>query len=77
MTTIHVYCDRCNKHIGGAFTSRRDTGYFTAGYYDVTPGMHGKNQWARYARDGERNVCDACMWADPKYIAEHGQQVKR
>ena len=29
------------------------------------------------AREGERKVCDRCMWSDPKYIAEHGPQVRR
>ena len=73
MTTVLVYCDRCQKQIKNAYRSPTAT----AGYYDVTPGLNGKNQWRRYANEGERNVCDVCMWADPKYIAEHGRQVKR
>ena len=73
MTYCLVYCDRCNQRVPGAY----QTNTATSGFYDLTPGPRGKNQWAKYAREGERKVCDACMWADPKYIAEHGQQVKR
>ena len=73
MTDLLVYCDRCNKRVIGAF----QTPHSTSRFYDVTPGRNGKNQWARYAREGERKVCDRCMWSDPKYIAEHGPQVRR
>lgn len=73
MTYVLVYCDRCNRQVKNAFQTPR----YTSGFYDVTSGLNGKNQWRRYAREGERRVCDSCMWADPKYIAEHGNQVVR
>ena len=73
MTDILVYCDRCKAQVQGAFR----TNTATAGFYDVTPGLHGTNQWTQYAREGERNVCDECMWSDPRYIVEHGHQVRR
>ena len=73
MTGFLVYCDRCHKQVRNAFRSST----YSAGFYDVTPALGGKNQWARYAREGERNVCDSCMWSDPQYIAEHGRQTIR
>ncbi len=39
----------------------------TAGYYIVHSGC-----WHAYADPGEAYLCDACMWADPRYIATHG-----
>lgn len=73
MTTVLVYCDRCHKQVRDAYRSH-DT---TAGFYDVVPGLHGKNHWSRFAREGERNICDACMWADRKYIEAYGHQAVR
>ena len=40
----------------------------TGNYYSVWPGCY----WNKFARPGEREVCDACMWADPAYQAEYG-----
>jgi hypothetical protein len=55
-------CDRCGKRIDGI----RDEG-MTAGYYDVTGG-----HFSRFARAGERVVCDRCMWTDPRYMEIYG-----
>ncbi len=56
-------CDRC-KH---TFDGDKDAdGGFTMGYYEVGP--TGK-AWGDFANPGEIVVCDACMFADPRYIA--------
>lgn len=57
-------CSRCHKTIPG---SAHHTHGMTAGYYDVRG-----NSWSEFARPGEEQVCDACMWADPKFIAVYG-----
>lgn len=72
MTACLVYCDRCKKQVQEAYRSMGQT----SGFYDVVNYPHG-NQWARYAREGEHNICDACMWSDPKYVLEHGTQAQR
>lgn len=58
-----ITCDRCGAKVDG-FRGQ----YATAGFYDTA----GQSWWARYARPGERIVCDACMWADPGYRADYG-----
>jgi hypothetical protein len=41
----------------------------TAGYYVASA-------WEKYAnREWEVFICDACMWADPRYIADYGPAV--
>jgi len=37
----------------------------TAGYYVASA-------WQKCANPGEVYICDACMWADPRYIADYG-----
>ena len=59
-------CDRCKTEFDG-FRSETNT----AGYYDVTGG-----QWAKYALPGEASVCDSCMWADHRYIANYGLSAR-
>nr|WP_143838143.1 hypothetical protein [Nitrospira cf. moscoviensis SBR1015] len=39
----------------------------TAGYYVA-------EAWQKYANPGEVYICDSCMWADPRYIADYGVQ---
>lgn len=61
----HV-CDRCYGLIVGY---RKEAGGFF-GFYAVgefTP-------WAQFALRGEEEICDCCMWCDPRYIAAHGHQ---
>ena len=61
--SVTVICDRCDDEIEGL------RGQFaTAGFYDTA----GQSWWARYANPGEKIVCDACMWADPRYRADYG-----
>lgn len=57
------HCDRCKKAVDGA----EGVG-FTAGFYLVAP----PSGWAKYARPYETIVCDRCMFADLKYIADYG-----
>jgi hypothetical protein len=58
-----LHCDRCHKKFEG------DEGeHFTAGFYIVDRGC-----WAKYANPFETVLCDECMWADPRYIADYGK----
>ena len=55
--TLTVTCDRCGAQVNGV------SGEFgTAGFYYV-----GSGYWSLYARPGEANVCDRCMWTDPGF----------
>lgn len=65
MTDEVITCDRCKKKIDGF----RDHG-MTAGFYDTSTDL-----WGKFANPGEKNVCDDCMWSDPRYQAVYGQQV--
>lgn len=56
---LEVTCDRCGQPVLDATTISLGTG----NYYSVAPGSY----WAEFSRTGERDVCDKCMWADPKY----------
>lgn len=59
-----AFCSRCKKDISGLMRVRD---YGTCGYYEVSHGI-----WSHYAKPGERYLCDACMWADPRYIEIYG-----
>jgi len=54
-------CSRCHKDTGSPLPD----GGMTAGYY-VAAG------WPEFANPGEVYICDACMWADPRYQAVYG-----
>jgi hypothetical protein len=56
-----VRCDRCKKLVDAPPPSSNDA---TCGYY------HG---WRELMDAGEHDVCDACMWADPRYIHIFGK----
>jgi hypothetical protein len=58
--SIKVTCDRCKQLVEGIRSEE-----FSAGFYDMT-------KWEEYRRDNERYVCDACMFADPKYVERYG-----
>lgn len=60
---ITVICDRCGASIDGMRGE-----FATAGFYDTT----GQSWWSKYAKPGERVVCDTCMWSDPRYRADYG-----
>jgi hypothetical protein len=67
-STADLRCDRCTQRIDGI----QGPGY-TGGYYDVRlPSI-----WSQFARPDEHFVCDACMWADPRYIAVYGAMAPR
>jgi hypothetical protein len=53
-------CDRCGKPLD---ISREGDGGMTCGYY---------LRWSLFMDPGETRVCDACAWADPRYIAVYG-----
>lgn len=65
MKQVQVHCDRCGKIVNGIIDDVPSAGFpsrMTSGFYDVSRGC-----WARFARQGERNVCDGCMSLDPEY----------
>jgi hypothetical protein len=55
--TLYLACCRCRK---GIVTEKMDG--VTAGYYDMSNGY-----WSKYAKNGERILCDHCMQSDPAY----------
>lgn len=63
---ITIICDRCKKEIQGFKIS----GEVTGGYYEVGPLG---NVWGKFSNPGERNVCDNCMWTDPRYVVAYGK----
>ena len=58
-------CSRCTKPIRD-FEPPKE-GEMTAGYY-----VAAATNWKKYANHGEVYICDACMWSDPRYIADYG-----
>ena len=57
-----IHCDRCDKLVEGGVEETFSYGvYFVAG-----------TQWEKFANPNEQIVCDACMWADPRYIQVYG-----
>jgi hypothetical protein len=60
-----VDCSRCGKIID---SPPPEPSEMTAGYY-IAAGHQ------QFANPGEVYVCDACMWADPRYIAVHGRPL--
>jgi hypothetical protein len=67
--SVTVVCDRCKATVEGLRTMR-----FTGGFYEVQADLRTLDitSWSRYANPGEKIVCDACMHADPRYIAVYG-----
>lgn len=63
LADAEVVCSRCGHPVAH---SRRPQGFgMTAGYYVVAA-------WRDFCNPGEVYVCDACMWADPRYRAIYG-----
>ena len=68
-----ITCDRCKSTINGFRDESIKSVAFTAGYYEV-----GKGYWKRYGNAGEINICDACMFSDPRYMKTYGQtEIKK
>lgn len=63
MSPVTVTCDRCGAKVEGIRTETA-----TGGFYDVRPG----SGWSGFANPGEANVCDPCMFADPRYQLAYG-----
>jgi hypothetical protein len=57
-------CDRCKEKVKHA--SR--TLHGSVGYYEVDAGW-----WHRFSNEGEKYVCDECMFKDERYIAVYGR----
>lgn len=60
-------CGRCKMDI--SVLMQASDGVMTIGYYDV----RADSWWAQFANAGEKYLCDACMWKDPRYIAVYGR----
>lgn len=62
---MDIRCDRCGRVVPGALVEDA----FSAGVYVVSLG----SSWHEFARPGEVIVCEACMFADPRYVAVYGK----
>jgi len=62
MTMIRFRCDRCGRHVEGFHTASA-----TAGFYRVD----GDSPWAKYGREDEHFVCDACIQGSDEYRADY------
>jgi hypothetical protein len=65
--TKTIICDRCHSTVDGILDDSFKSIIMTAGYYQVDQGY-----WRNYGNEGEVNICDACMFADPRYIKRYG-----
>jgi hypothetical protein len=54
-------CDRCKKEVDGF-----EDGVMTAGFYRI------EDSWKEYANEGEKIICDDCMFKDERYIKVYG-----
>ena len=61
---LYIVCDRCSQIVPDAAKSCDGT---TCGYYEVAGGT-----WHRFSNAGEKYLCDACMFSDPRYQAVYG-----
>jgi hypothetical protein len=64
MERVNVQCDRCKKMVDGI----EDT-YSTGGFYRITKGDY----WEKFANDGEKVICNQCMFTDERYIQKYGK----
>lgn len=62
LTDERVQCSRCRRMVDGARSE-----VATAGFYDAAG-------WAKYADPGEEIICDECMFADSRYLADYPAQ---
>ena len=67
-TEIDITCDRCGKTVHGLIIQEEGMPKITGGFYDVTNDFG----WGQFRRGNwEENVCDICMWSDPRFLAEY------
>ena len=66
MTGVEITCDRCKETIISIKTDG-----FTVGFY-VRSGT-----WGKYMNDDEEFICDNCMWADERYMADFPMRRKK
>lgn len=68
-----ITCDRCKSVVNGFRNNAIKSIIVTSGYYQVDKGY-----WQNYGNAGEINVCDACMFIDPRYMKTYGQlEIKK
>lgn len=60
--TVNVKCDRCGKKVKG----QEDFNY-TCGFYSVE-----NTAWSAFAYQGEKVICDRCMWNSELYKKIYG-----
>jgi len=73
MIPTTITCDRCKSIVDGFLNNSIKSIVVTSGYYVVDKGY-----WKNYGNVGEVNVCDNCMFIDPRYIKSYGKlEVKK
>jgi hypothetical protein len=60
---LDLTCPRCKRVVEGS--ASWNPGQATAGWYH-------RAGWARFMRADEQLLCDACMWAEPRYVEVYG-----
>ena len=68
-TVFTLTCDRCAGTSEVCDYYEADGSLFATGGYYRLDNLEG---WGRFARPGESRICDACMHAEPGYIAVYG-----
>ena len=66
---VNVVCDRCRKEVTGWNTVQG-----TSNFYALRPDDSREFPWASCFGPDEVIICDACMYADPGYIAAYGSR---
>jgi hypothetical protein len=69
---IDIVCDRCGSNVHGVIIQEENVPKMTGGFYDVTAA----DGWHEFAREGEQNICDLCMWQDPQFLAKYPENPK-
>jgi hypothetical protein len=64
MSNVIIKCDRCKQDIEGLQTED-----FTGGFYRT------EGYWSKFANEGEKIVCDNCMFNDARYILVYGRRT--
>ena len=73
------HCNRCTRELYNCRIDFVDidgqqrgmsAGCYTASDYQVEM----REGWGKFMNDGERVICDLCMWKDPRYQKVYGTQ---
>lgn len=66
MIATVIRCDRCKQLVDTPPAAALRTGA-TCGYYR-------RGAWSEFMDADEQDVCDDCIWNDPRYVAVYGAQ---